>query len=215
MELKFFSTRGLIKKINEDQIRRRVLKNRIVVVLCDGHWGKSAAVFVSNQIVVNFPQNQNQAQNLLRSLQQKLFESCQKTDPDPELDKPSETSMIAIQFDKKSKELIILSYGDCRGLISKKGEIINKIPTNKTWLGAFSHLGLRNRLSIESGLIFQKTNLKKNDRLWLFTDGVDECIYEKLTIPHTWIVKHTKNQILARILKHGAEDNASLVILKC
>lgn len=215
MELKFFSTKGLVKKINEDQIRRRNLKDKIIVVLCDGHWGKSAAVFVSNQIVSNFPQNKNQAQILLENLQARLFENYQKTDLDPELDKPPETSVIAIQFDKKSKELKIFSYGDCRGLICRNEKIINKIKTRKTWLGAFSHLGLRNRLSIKPGLIYKKISLKTGDKVWLFTDGIDECTYETPTITHDWIVKHSKQQILLRVLKHGAEDNASLIILKC
>lgn len=213
MELKFFTTRGLVKKINEDQIRRRIFKNKVIVCLCDGHWGKEAAILVSNKIVKSFPSTEAQAQLLLKNLQKDLFRQCGKKILDSELDKPPETSIIAAEL--KDKTLKILSYGDCRGIISRKNKIIFKSSTQKTWLGAFSHLGLRKRLSIESGLVFKKINLKLSDKIWLFTDGVDECIYEKATIPHTWIVKHSRQQILSRVLRNGAEDNASLVILKC
>ena len=142
---------------------------------------------------------------------------------DPEKDFTPETSLLAVEIDSKN-QLTILSYGDCRLMVSRKEKIVFQLKTIKTWLGAFSFLGLRNRLSVNKAIIFKRITCKTNDLVWLFTDGIDECVYEKPTISFIWLAKTGSNhsnvkmiikKVVEEVKRFGAEDNASIAIIKC
>jgi serine/threonine protein phosphatase PrpC len=62
-----------------------------------------------------------------------------------------------------------------------------------------------------------------NDTVLLFSDGVDECIYEKPTIgiEHIANIVNTLHDpslifdaLMTEVFEYGAEDNASLSIIK-
>jgi len=202
--LTFFTTPGLVKSVNEDVVGI----NQNIICICDGHWGTQAAILACKTLANHFPTSRFQAVATLKTIQEKLFKIQKNPDP-------PETSVLAIKINIKNHSFIYISYGDCRLLVSRKNRIFFSLPTCPTWLGALSHQKTRNRLSVDQATLFGTKKLHPNDQLFLFTDGVDECIYETPTIPHTWLIKHSPDQILSRIQKHGAQDNASLVIVKC
>lgn len=203
MKLSITTIKG-VKPVNEDVIGHLCS----VVCLCDGHWGDQAAKLACKSILNNFPTSKVQAVQLLESIQEALFQL--RTN-----ENPPETSVAAINMDIYARVITILGYGDCRLLIVRNKKIVFSLKTRPTWLGALSHLQIRKRLSPRKGIIFKKMQLQAGDRVMMFTDGVDECVYEKPTIPHQWIATHSQKEIFERILKHGAEDNASLIIFRC
>lgn len=220
-----FSTKGLIKKINEDQIGIRVFGDKTRISICDGHWGKEASLIAKTAClqIKRFPDDKSKAIKLINKIQKELFNKLGHKNMDPEKDFTPETSLLAIEINSVN-QLTILSYGDCRLMITHHGKIIFRLKTVKTWLGAFSFLGLRNRLPVTNATIFKKITCKSNDLIWLFTDGVDECRYEKPTISFIWLAKTgSKNNNVKMIIKKvveeverfGAEDNASIAIIKC
>jgi len=63
--------------------------------------------------------------------------------------------------------------------------------------------------------------LAENDCIFLFTDGIDQCIYEKDTISFEKIamlsktnVKDIFDELFKEVFDYGAEDNASLAVFK-
>ncbi|MDO8487853.1 MAG: SpoIIE family protein phosphatase [bacterium] len=214
-QLTIGTSQGLVKTVNEDCIEFRLDGNQTVVCLCDGHWGDTAAKLVCRTIANNFPSSRRKALHLLNHIELQLLGEFGKEPPNPEIDQPPETSLVAVRFDSSSRKLTVICYGDCRILISNHGQIRFHTLPQATWLGVFSRLGLRGRIPVKRGLTFNTLALQSNDSVWMFTDGVDECIYEKPTLSHGWVVKHNISEIFAQIEKQGAQDNASLVILKC
>lgn len=203
MFLEKITTKG-IKPVNEDVIGHLGSS----ICLCDGHWGDQAAKLACKSILNNFPTSKTQAIQLLESIQEALFQLQTN-------ENPPETSVVATKINVFSKVITILSYGDCRLLIVRDKKIVFSLKTRPTWLGALSHLQIRKRLSPREGIVFKKMHLQTEDRVVMFTDGVDECVYEKPTIPHHWIATHSQKEIFKRILKHGAQDNASLITFRC
>jgi hypothetical protein len=97
----------------------------------------------------------------------------------------------------------------------RRQKIIYSLPTLQTWLGPLSYDGRRGRLPPKTGAIFIQKHFYQSDRIMLFTDGVDECIYQIPTIKHLWLAQHSLKAIYGRIFHHGAEDNASLIDIQC
>lgn len=226
-KLIFGTTSGLVKKTNEDRAGYINPKNEpssFRICLTDGHWGEEASEeiinFWLNQNLV-FPKSRENAIATTKQIEKKLLELFGEKDMNAQTDFTPEAAFIVCEI-SKSDQLTIISYGDCRLLITNKQKIRYNLPIRSTWLGAFSGLGLRNRLSVENALIFERQQIQLEDYVFLFTDGIDECVYNTPTIPLHMIAKLTKkleletifNSIIEQVFVHGAEDNASLVIFK-
>ncbi len=216
---------GLIKKINEDRLGIKEMPDKTRFCLCDGHWGNSAAQIAKLTILSTklFPNNKQAALRLVSKIQAKIWRQFGRKNMNPETDKTPETSLIAIEIDDHLN-LKIVSYGDCRLMISHQKKIKYFHKMMKTWLGAFSFLGLRHRLSVKRGVIFRKIQCETADLIWLFSDGIDECRYEIPTISPQNLVslankisglKRLSLQIFKMVNNFGAEDNCSLGIIRC
>lgn len=219
------TSKGLVKTTNEDAIGIHVFRRKTRICICDGHWGAKAAILAKSGILntKSFPTNNFKAINLVENIQSRLFKKFGQAKMDPEKDFTPETSLLAMEINS-SLELNIFSYGDCRAMITRNGKIRYKHKMHKTWLGVFSFLKLRNRSSAKKATVFKHLVCKPNDQILLFTDGVDECKYEHLTISSLWLAKQSfensnletiVNKIFNKIEKLGAEDNASIAIIKC
>ena len=208
VSLAAFTTPGLVKTVNEDALGIRFSPNEITVCICDGHWGQLAAQFACQTFLNRpFPSDKNRAIKILDSIQTRLF----RLQDSP---KPPETSVLAVKINLGFNTLHFVSYGDCRLMISRDHHPIFNLPTCPTWLGALSFKNLRHRIPVSQATQFGSVTLKKTDRVLLFTDGVDECVYEPPTISNSWLASHTPDQILNRICRHGAQDNATFVNLQ-
>jgi len=208
MEIRAFTTPGLVKPVNEDILGLDCVGNELKACLCDGHWGKQAACLACQVVMKNFPLSKKRAFSVFNQIQSELFRSNSTLNP-------PETSVLAIQIDMSKLIMTLASYGDCRLLIVRQNRILYSLPTYSTWLGALSYQIIRNRLAVKKATIFRRFRLTKGDKIYIFTDGIDECVYETPTIPHDWIIKHSASAIINRVYSHGAQDNASLIILKC
>ncbi len=217
------TTIGLVKNTNEDSVGYFLKDNTIRLCIADGHWGKEAAEIIVNHWLgenLEFPANKKDAIIEVQRVEEKLFRSFGKNKMDPDSDFTPEASFVAIQL--VNNLLGVISYGDCRMLIAKAGKIKTKLTTKATWLGAFSRLGLRGRLPVERAIEFRRIRMTKGDFLFLFTDGVDQCVYEKDTISFNFIANLSRltnldevfDKLMREIFAHGAQDNASLAILK-
>lgn len=215
---------GLIKKINEDKIGIRISGKTTKVCVCDGHWGKEAATLAKKVCLADkFPRSKQTSIKLVAEIQKEIFEKFGFKNMDPERDFTPETSLLAIKINSK-KQLSIVSYGDCRLIITRKSKLIFKLKTNQTWLGAFSFLGIRHRIPVKKATIYKSIICESGDTILLFTDGIDECKYEHPTIPLKWLAlivtenikpKIILSKIFSKVRYYGAEDNASIAIIKC
>lgn len=223
-DLVIATTSGLIKEINEDKINYERLENSIRICICDGHWGEIAAEMTNKMIlqVKVFPNNKHEAVDLLEKIELELWKKLGKENMDAEKDLTSETSVVSIEIDSDNN-LRIISYGDSRLMITNKEKIVFKLKLLKTWLGAFSFKKLRGRLLISKALQFKKIKRNKEDLIWMFTDGIDECLYEKETISTNDLLRFTKkdtnlkniaDNVFKEVEKFGAEDNASLALIR-
>jgi len=217
------TTVGLVKDMNEDKVGCVLENNSLRICIADGHWGEAAAKIIVKHWMkeeVAFPVNRKEAVLEVIKIEQKLFKLFGKTNMDPNSDFTPEASFIVIQIVDKS--LKIISYGDCRLLITNEEKVKTKLITKETWLGAFSQLGLRNRVSVHDGLVFEEITLLENDSVLIFTDGIDQCVYEQDTLNDEFlanltnekIAENTFDNIFNAVFAAGAEDNGSLVVLK-
>lgn len=198
-------------------------KGALHVYLCDGHWGAAGASNVMSALLklTDFPKTKAAAIAVVRKIEKDLHQQFGHPKMDENKDFTPETSLLAVEL--TNGKLTIFSYGDCRLMISRHGKIIYRHAVKKTWLGVFSFLGLRKRLSSYKATQFKKIACQKGDLIWLFTDGIDECHYEKSTISFAWLAKTGRatknlktvaNKVLREVENFGAEDNASLAILR-
>lgn len=219
------TTKGLVKKVNEDSMGVLNVNDRLRLCVCDGHWGLVAANLAKDMVLdlPHFPNNLQEAINVTQSIQTLLWKKLGKVRMNPKSDFTPETSLLAIEIDS-ARRLHILSYGDSRLMVSRNEKIKFKLKTQKTWLGAFSFLGLRSRLSVNIATQFKRLECRTDDLIWLFTDGVDECRYEQPTISHKWLYKLGAEdnsletivlKIFEKVERFGAEDNASIAIVRC
>ncbi|MEK7472248.1 MAG: PP2C family serine/threonine-protein phosphatase [Patescibacteria group bacterium] len=216
------TTKGLVKKVNEDRVGCVEEGKFIRICVADGHWGGGAADITVKfwNSIAKFPKNKNEAVRLTEHLQKKLFEKFGQQKMDETKDFTPETSFLVLEVSEGNIKL--LSYGDCRLLVCRKGKVKYELGTKQTWLGAFSHLGLRKRLKVEETLIFTNMKLKAGDTILAFSDGIDECRYEQQTIKPNQLasladvadLQKIVDEIYSRVFAEGAEDNASLVVLR-
>lgn len=216
------TTIGLIKKENEDTVGCLTGNNFTRICIADGHWGNFTsrrAIDFWIKKVKMFPSSLQEAIEQSKNLEKEIFDLFGKENMDPEKDFTPEAAFIAIEINES--KLSIINYGDCRLMIvDTMGNIKFNLETQETWIGAFSYLGLRKRLPTHSATKYTHLELQEDDIVMLFTDGVDQCIYEKDTISLSFIAKNTKRKTIQEIFdttmkevfKNGAEDNASLAI---
>lgn len=217
------TTIGLKKEINEDSVGLFIHNNIVRLCISDGHWGEEASDIINKHWIdksLIFPKNLIEAQNETKKIEDMLYEKFGKKVRDENKDFTSESSFICIEI--IGSKISIVSYGDSRLFIMDKENIKFTQECKSTWLGVFSRLGLRGRLSVKEGVIFNVEKLNYGDSVFLFTDGVDQCIYEKDTISFDTIASFSKklniedsvDSIFKEVFNFGAEDNASLVIYK-
>lgn len=217
------TTAGLVKQNNEDHIGCSINKDFIRICIADGHWGDDASRLIVNHWLkdkVIFPKSSIQAVRETKIIENKLFNIFGKFRMDPDNDFTPEASFIAVEI--IGDKLSIVSYGDCRLLIANNGITKFHLEGNSTWLGAFSHLHLRKRLSVNQVTKFLQIQCGKDDFVFLFTDGVDQCVYEKDTISFDFISSQSKNidlsktfdKLISEVFANGAQDNASLGIFR-
>lgn len=217
------TTTGLVKRTNEDRIGYTSSNGTLRFCVADGHWGDGAADIIAKFWLdesTDFPEDREQAIKITSEVQSRLFKTFGKPIMDEDKDHTPEASFIAAEI--HNGLLRIASYGDCRLLIVNQGSIVYEHNTLPTWLGAFSYLGLRSRLSVSTGLFYTEVKLAPDDTLMLFSDGVDECVYEAPTISNSELAELATNStleaaydaIVNKVLEHGAEDNASIALYK-
>ena len=216
------TTVGLKKNTNEDFIEASCTNGVVRFCVCDGHWGHDAAQVVGNfwlGDVLRFPESKEAAISLTKKIEEKLFGMFGYKHMNPEQDFSPETAFISGEV--RDGYLTAVSYGDCGLIIVEDGNLLYSALKRQTWLGAFSYLGVRHRISVEEGVVFIKTPLTENTRVCAFTDGIDECIYEKITITHEELANlctagdmlSCMQNVMQKVENYGAEDNASLLIV--
>ena len=217
------STCGLKKDLNEDRIAVVSNSGTHRVIIADGHWGDEAADIIARFWLEqeSIPTSQKEALKLTTILEKQLFDRFGQPDMDPETFRTPEASFLL--FEVVENRLRIIAYGDCRLLIAREGKVSYQYTTTPTWLGAFSHVGLRDRLSLVDALYYEEVRLEAGDTVIAFTDGVDECVYEVPTLSPEWIAQQTLTApkisqqfqvIMDAVHQHGAEDNASLAVYR-
>lgn len=216
------TTRGLVKDVNEDRIGfAKFGSSTLKFVVADSHWGEEAAVLVmrvwaSSRKLIS---NRAEAVSFALKIQSMIYKKFGHCEMDEEKDRTSESSYVAAEI--KQDRLILHSYGDSLAFLVRNGHIIHEQQVEKTWLGAFSFLGLRARMPVLSATKFDQIKLERGDVLLLMTDGVTECKYETPVISKDEIAKlcSLKPEVIVKklmqlVFGNGAEDNASLIVFK-
>lgn len=216
------TTLGLAKTTNEDRLGYLEKNSTLRICIADGHWGDDAADKIVRywlDSAMQFPTTHAEAVSASRTIESLLFDAFGHEKMNPDHDRTPEAAFIVIELDQH--QLRIISYGDCRLLVARHGAPFYQLPTVATWLGAFSQLGLRDRARIDDALVYNSLDLNPGDTIVLFTDGIDECVYEVPTISPETVAHIASSQppqqafdtILKDVFAHGAEDNASLAII--
>ena len=218
------TTTGLSKESNEDSIGLVRDGGNTIVSIGDGHWGKEAAEIATEQILSSpdtFPGNRDEAIEVSESIEKLIYAKFGAKLMDENSDFTPETSFASVRINKNGMD--VFGYGDCRVIVVRSGKVVYRMNIEETWIGVFSRLGLRGRKSVSEATLFERVPIKKGDIIMLYTDGVDECIYEVPTISMDDIVaivdqNKTAEQIaqalMDEVFNYGAEDNASMAILK-
>jgi serine/threonine protein phosphatase PrpC len=211
-----------IKEFNEDSVMVATRRASTRVCVADGHWGADAAHHSTqfwNELAV-FPVDMNHSIVATRELEGTLFKAFGRAGMNEDKDQTPESAFVALEL--IGVDMRFVSYGDCRMMVIRDKRIIIRNEPQQTWIGAFSFLGLRKRLPIGKALEFQQHQLKRGDILLLFSDGIDECTYEVPTLTDEFFeqvvvagdLREIHDTIMGAVLRHGAEDNASLVIVR-
>jgi serine/threonine protein phosphatase PrpC len=224
-DLAIGTCRGRIKRTNEDYIgyvRLSQEKQRVRLCICDGHWGGQAAQIIADYWLKprkHFPQNKPEAISAVQGLQThiKKLTPCH-----PE--GPPEAAFIAAELGERVLRMV--SFGDCRSLVARQegcnSHQVYHHTGLATWLGALTFSGHARRLPVERATQFRRLELEPRDVVILYTDGLDECIYETPTIA-TKTIAHTAlldapgvatGNLLKLALEKGGEDNVSVAVLQ-
>lgn len=210
------------KESNEDSVTVRIEERLKRICVADGHWGVDAAhqsaLFWSK--LASFPTDRESALSATRDLENTFLAAFGRDDMNEDEDFTPESAFIAV--DLINSNMRFVSYGDCRLLVVRNKKIIIRNQPEQTWIGAFSSLGLRNRLPIDKVLEFKHHELNSGDIILIFSDGVDECVYGVATLTDEFLEQATTSgdllaihkTIIDAVVRHGAEDNASLVVLR-
>ena len=218
----FGTTAGLVKATNEDRLGYLNTADGLRVCIADGHWGDGAADMIVKYWLsesTQFPLTSEKAVKATQAIEKQLDTHFGTSDMDADVDKTPEAAFIAAEL--TGNTLQIVSYGDCRLLVARQGKIYYQLPTKATWLGAFSHRGMRDRQPIKDALSFTSLSLLPGDVVMLFTDGIDECVYEVPTISFDTIAEYGStnppseafDKIMNKVFAVGAQDNASLAVI--
>lgn len=138
---------------------------------------------------------------------------------DTETTRTPEASTLTITVHPDNR-MDVVGYGDCRLSVVRNGHVLYRYDTAATWLGLFSSIGLRDRIPAKSGTHVESVQLNKRDTILLYTDGVDECIYEKPTLDVESFAKSNAtatqihDEVMGAVFRHGAEDNVTIVVYK-
>ncbi len=219
----FSTTIWLKKNINEDRIWILKWDRFFRWCLCDGHWGDGAAESVLSQILstsFSFPRSREEAVSKLEEIEESIFHSFGTPELNGINDTTPETAFVA--FEVSGSTIKIFSYWDCRLFLLGKISWFH-LPTIPSWIGSFSHLWLRWRVPVSNWVFFSEIEIKDNDTILFFSDGIDECIYEKttLTFPEICSIVISNNShrasietLISRVYQYWAEDNASIWVFQ-
>ena len=214
---------GLKKEINEDVLGYYINNYATRICISDGHWGEEASSIIAKHWLnkeLKFPISSAEAKKETSKIETELYNKFGKVDMDENKDLTPEASFIVAEISKDN--ISIISYGDSRLLIVNNSKITFDQECKNSWLGAFSYLGLRGRLPVETGTVFNTIKLVRGDSIVLFTDGIDQCVYEEDTISFERIaelsndknIENAFEKLFKEVFSYGAEDNASLVIFR-
>lgn len=218
------TTTGLVKESNEDALGSLVSKGVTRVCIADGHWGDEAARIIRDYWMdegLVFPRSIEAAVRATERVEEKLFLKFGKENMRADRDLTPEAAFVAAEC--IGNAMHIVSYGDCRLLVIRNQHVVFELQTQETWLGAFSRLGLRQRLSVKKAVIFDNISILSGDLIILFSDGVDQCVYGKPTISNKRIlelegrnkkISELFNALIDEVYLNGAEDNASLIVMR-
>lgn len=217
------TTTGLKKDVNEDQSSVAVIADAIRFCVADGHWGAAAAercVAFWTSEALTFPHIRENAVKLTLELEQLLYAEFGTQDMDENRDFTPEAAFIAGEI--SGDKITLVSYGDCRAMLIRSRQILYSVQESQTWLGAFSHLGLRNRQAVTEGLVFDVITRETGDTFCVFTDGIDECVYETPTLSRESIaelisdkpIEQSIQSLMEAVDAAGAEDNATVLIVQ-
>lgn len=213
------STRvGFVKEVNEDAVGYFAREDGTLrISIADGHWGQEAAAecveyWISGSI-------DNDPLESMKKLETALAERFAVPSPNAGTTRTSEASTLTVTI-HPDRRMDVVGYGDCRLSVVRDGHVVYRYNTMATWLGLFSAIGLRDRISTKSGTVIESVALLAGDTILLYTDGVDECIYETptLDVESFAIPSATSLQIhdaiMDAVFSHGAEDNATIAVLR-
>ncbi len=219
------TTSGLVKRVNEDRIGYKATRIGSAVRLClaDGHWGGEAAQRITHYWLTTkiFPTTAKKALSTTKALEEQLFGRFGVLGMDPEKDFTPEASFVALELTERI--LRFVAYGDCRLMVVRQGKVRYEYAPRESWLGAFSYLKLRGRQPIETALVYERLTLQAGDTVLVYSDGVDECVYQTPTITSLDMAGIVRaghkpevifDTLMEQVSSFGAEDNASLAVLK-
>ena len=209
---------GLVKAVNEDAIGFRIDDSGCVrMSIADGHWGQEAAKHCV-EYWLNSPTD-NDSLESMEELQDGIAKRFAVPVPDAETTRTPEASTLTITV-HPDRRMDVVGYGDCRLSVVRDERILYRYDTVATWLGLFSSIGLRDRIPARSGTYAGSVQLAQGDVVLLYTDGVDECIYEKPTLDVESFAKASAtavqihDKVMNAVFRHGAEDNATLAVYR-
>lgn len=207
---------GLVKEVNEDAIGCRTEEDGTLrISIADGHWGQEAAVECV-EYWLNNPIDTNPLQSM-RWLEATLAKRFAVPLPDAETTRTPEASTLTITIHPDGR-MNVVGYGDCRLSVVRDGRVMYRYNTLASWIGLFSSLGLRDRVPVDSGTVVESLPLLAGDTILLYTDGVDECVYETPTLDVESFAASDNapvqicEEIMRAVFECGAEDNATMAI---
>ena len=130
------TTKGLVKKVNEDRVGCVEEGKFIRICVADGHWGGGAVH--NSKILEQYRQvfqKQERSGQIDRTLTEKLFEKFGQQKMDETKDFTPETSFLVLEVSEGNIKL--LSYGDCRLLVCRKGKLSMNWEQNRRGWGRF------------------------------------------------------------------------------
>lgn len=213
------STRvGLENKINEDAVGYLINEDGSVrISIADGHWGSEAATrCLEYWLSISAENNPIES---MEQLEAALAERFAVPSPDSKTTKTPETSTLTITIDPDNN-MNVVGYGDCRLSVVRDEHVVYRYETTASWLGLFSSLGMRDRILAKNATVAESVSLHAGDTILLYTDGVDECVYETPTLDVESFVTpgatptQIHDAIMEAVFSHGAQDNATIVVLR-
>src|SRR5436309_3261056 len=117
------TTRGLAKPANEDRVGYFAQSDLTRLCISDGHWGDSAADMIVRHWLNDsllFRGTRDAAVAETKVLEHKLFTTYGPPQMDEKKDRTPEAAFIALEL--RGMAVRLVSYGDCRMLITREEE---------------------------------------------------------------------------------------------